>query len=228
MVVVHTSNHFFLFMKSRNVYFFVVAIIVILFFGWLLNRNVNSGKIDESMVNELVGRYKLNETQDMIISKDMEIKELKRINKELYDSIKTVKNLKEAIKVKYVTKLKLDTMYVSESVAVKDSIYEFNVKSDSIDYTLDIKASDVKWYKLNLSVKDSLMLVTRSSGEFNKTNVTHSKNTEITDVIVFTPKESIGKRISKRFYVGVGVGAGYGFFSHKPDVYVGVTAGIKF
>ena len=93
---------------------------------------------------------------------------------------------------------------------------------------MDINGNSVKWFKLGFSIQDSLMIVTRSKNEQNETTITHSVITDINDVTVFVPKKTFIEKLKEKTYVGVGVGAGYGFFNKKPDIYIGINVGIKF
>ena len=158
----------------------------------------------------------------------IECDELKKKNKELYDSIRKLTDVKEAIQVKYVIERDIDTVYIDNTYIPIDSIYHYTQNSDTINYNLDIKGKDVEWFKLDFSIQDSLMLVTRSVNGQNETTISHTTNTSIKDVTVFVPKKKFSQKVKENTYFGVGVGAGYGVFNKKPDIYIGINAGIKF
>lgn len=172
--------------------------------------------------------YNKNDTQFVINSEDKSLSELKKINKELHDSIKSLSNVKEAIQVKYIVKYKTDTIRLNDKYLQKDSVYHYSQESDTIDYDLSIKGKDVEWFKLNMAIKDSLMIVTRSNNGYNETTINHNPNTTITDVTVFTPKKSFIDKVKEKTYFGIGIGAGYGIINNKPDIYIGINVGIKF
>lgn len=181
----------------------------------------------ENLIQEEIG-FNKTETQYVQISNDKDLKELKKMNEVLHDSIKKLSNVKEAVQIKYITKREIDTVFLDNSNVIKDSIYHYSQVSDTINYDLDIKGKEVEWFKLDLSIQDSLMIVTRSVNNQNETTITHTPNTDIQDVTVFVPKKKIGEKIKDRLYYGVGVGAGYGVINKKPDIYVGINAGIRF
>lgn len=173
-------------------------------------------------------QYNKNETQYVSISSDKSLSELKKENQILYDSLKKISNVKEAIQIRYITSYSTDTVFVGKNIQAKDSTYHYSHNSDTIKYNLDINGNNVKWFKLNFALQDSLMIITRSNNGQNETTITHSNNTTVDNVTVYTPKRTFKEKLKEKFYVGVGVGAGYGFFSKKPDIYIGINAGIKF
>lgn len=183
-------------------------------------------KTSKSVVTD--SQYNKTDTQYVNISSDKTLSELKKTNEELYDSIKKLKDVKEAIQIKYVTRYNSDTVYVPKSIQAKDSTYHYSHNSDTINYKLDINGSNVKWFKLDFVVQDSLMIVTRSKNGQNETLINHGKNTEITNTTVYVPKKTFLGKLKDKTYVGVGVGAGYGIVNKKFDIYVGINAGIKF
>lgn len=186
-------------------------------FWWKSNKNVVSDT-----------NYNKTSTQYVNIASDKTLSELKKENEELYDSIKNLSNVKEAIQIKYITRYNSDTVYIGNVIQENDSTYHYTHTSDTIKYSLDINGSNVKWFKLGFSVQDSLMIVTRSNNGQNETTIVHSDKTDINDATVFIPKTTLSQKLKERLYFGVGVGAGYGFFSKKPDIYIGINAGIKF
>lgn len=173
-------------------------------------------------------QYKKNETQYVDISTDKSLSELKKQNQLLYDSIKKLSDVKEAIQIKYVTRYSTDTIKIDKSYQEKDSTYHYAQNTDTISYKLDINGNNVKWFKLGFSINDSLMIVTRSKNGQNETTITHSSNTSVTNTTLFVPKKSFGTKLKEHLYFGVGVGAGYGLINNKPDIYVGVSTGYKF
>lgn len=183
-------------------------------------------KSNKSVVSD--ANYNKTSTQYVNVASDKSLSELKKENEELYDSIKNLTDVKEAIQIKYVTRYNSDTVYIGNVIQEKDSTYHYTHSSDTIKYSLDINGSKVKWFKLGFSVQDSLMIVTRSNNGQNETTIVHSDKTDINDVTVFVPKTSLSQKLKERLYFGVGVGAGYGFFSKKTDIYIGINAGIKF
>lgn len=194
-----------------------IVLLTIACFWWKSNKGIVSD-----------ANYNKTSTQYINVTSDKSLSELKKENEELYDSIKNLTNIKEAIQIKYVTRYNSDTVYIGNVIQEKDSTYHYTHSSDTIKYSLDINGSNVKWFKLGFSVQDSLMIVTRSNNGQNETTIVHSDKTDIKDATVFVPKTTLSQKLKERLYFGVGVGAGYGFFSKKPDIYIGINAGIKF
>lgn len=183
-------------------------------------------KSDENIISD--ASYNKNKTQYVDVSKDKSLSELKKINEELYDSIKRLSNVKEAIQIKYVTKYKTDTVHINHTYIGKDSVYHYSQANDTIKYNLDINGKDVNWFKFGFEIQDSLMIITRSKNGQNETTITHDKNTNITNTTIFVPKKTLKEKFKEKTYFGIGVGAGYGIINKKPDIYIGVSAGVKF
>ena len=200
----------------------IILLAISCFYFWRSSNDSEGNLIKDEIT------FDTNERQTVNISNDKTWGELKRENEELYDSIRKLSDVKEAIQVKYVLKRDIDTVYITNTYIPIDSIYHYAQNSDTINYNLDIKGKDVEWFKLDFSIQDSLMLVTRSANGQNETTISHTTNTSIKDVTVFVPKKKFSQKVKENTYFGVGVGAGYGFFNKKPDIYIGINAGIKF
>ena len=200
----------------------IILLAISCFYFWRSSNDSKGNLIKEEIT------FDKNEKQTVNISNDKTLGELKKENKELYDSIRKLSDVKEAIQVKYVIERDIDTVYIDNTYIPLDSIYHYAQNSDTINYNLDIKGKDVEWFKLDFSIQDSLMLVTRSVNGQNETTISHTTNTSIKDVTVFVPKKKFSQKVKENTYFGVGVGAGYGFFNKKPDIYIGINVGIKF
>lgn len=122
------------------------------------------------------------------------------------------------------TEVKFDTIvkynYSTDTIHVKDTITKYNTKiiNDTVYienrghdylysndiYTLSVNAVKLNWYNLDIHKVDTFTFV---------------KQVEI-------PVKIPSKK--PRFYYGIGVGAGYGLFNKKPDLYIGFNAGLQF
>ena len=200
----------------------IILLAISCFYFWRSSNDSKGNLIKEEIT------FDKNEKQTDNISNEKKKRKRKKEKNELYDSIKKLNDVKEAIQVKYVLKRDIDTVYITNTYIPIDSIYHYAQNSDTINYNLDIKGKDVEWFKLDFSIQDSLMLVTRSLNGQNETTISHTTNTSIKDVTVFVPKKKFSQKVKENTYFGVGVGAGYGFFNKKPDIYIGINAGIKF
>lgn len=101
-----------------------------------------------------------------------------------------------------------DTLFRNKTIIVNDTVYVERRYNDFIFndpyYTLFVNAIDVKKYKLDIHKTDT---------------ITFTKEIEIP--IYVKPKKPI-------FYYGIGLGVGYGLFTKKPDLYIGMNAGFRF
>ena len=200
----------------------ILLLAISCFYLWRSAKESHKNLIQEEMT------FQKNENQTVNISNDNSLSELKKENKELYDSIRKLSDVSEAIQIKYVTKREVDTVFIDNTYLSKDSVYHYAQTSDTINYKLDIKGKDVRWFKLGFSIQDSLMIVTRSYNGQNETTISHDSNTSISDATVFVPKKKFIQKVKENIYFGVGVGAGYGVINKKSDIYIGINAGIKF
>lgn len=172
-------------------------------------------------------------SKEMSIAKDdsyimiydsQHIQELEAKNKELYDSIKSLKNVESAVQVKYVYKYRTDTVYSKPDDQNKDSVYNFECSNDTIKYGLKIKAQELKWYQLNFELHDKFTIVTQQYNDSLRTIIEHSPNVTIEDATAFKKKKTFWDHI----YYGPSVSVGYGLINRKPDIFVGVSAGYNF
>ena len=214
-------------MSKEKVFLIIQWLIILLLaiaclFLWRSSKENHKNLVQEELT------FQKNENQTVNISNDKELSDLKKENKELYDSIKKLSDVSGAVQIKYIIKRDIDTVFIDNNYISKDSVYHYSQTSDTINYNLDIKGKDIQWFKLGFSIQDSLMLVTRSYNGQNETTISHGTNTSITDVTVFMPKKKFFQKIKENTYFGVGIGAGYGIINKKADIYIGINAGIKF
>ena len=105
-----------------------------------------------------------------------------------------------ADKIKYKNKIVYDTIVKDNTVYVKDSAV---VHRDSTEnYTIDISAVKLDWYKLNITHKDTV------------TYVQTVNNT------IYKPKKN-------KIAIGVQGGYGYGFKSKQLEPYIGLGININ-
>lgn len=154
------------------------------------------------------------------------IEDLKRKNQELYDSITSISDKKpeSALQIKYRYVTKTDTLRSTEFVYGKDSVYHYVKDNDTIRTEIDVKAKDLEWCKTNTEINDKFTIITRTGNNGTvETTIGHSSNVDIQQVDAWKRKPTFKERIT----VGPTVGAGYGLFNKKFDVYVGISVGIK-
>lgn len=154
------------------------------------------------------------------------IEALKKENKALYDTIKNIPNVESAIQIKYKYKYLTDTVFVKEFAQTEDSVYHYDNNNDTVNITMDIKASELKWARSGFTINDRFMIVNREKDGSNFMTIDYSDFIEIETVDTW-------KRINKhkwyqKFSFSPQVGFGYGLINGKPDIYVGVGVGYKF
>lgn len=154
------------------------------------------------------------------------IGELKKQNRELYDSIKNKKDVKQAIIIKYRYVYKGDTIYIDRELPQpKDSVYTFSKKNDTISYAAKIKSScPPEWVKVDFNINDKLTLINREKNGQNELTIS-TNGGQIDGTTVFN-KDDKNDSFINRFSLGVNAGVGYGLINKKPDIYIGV--GVSF
>ena len=99
------------------------------------------------------------------------------------------------------TKIKYETKVINDTVWIKDE--PITTTDSTSNYVIDINAVKLNWYRLRMMKNDTITINT-------------------TTVKTITSPSKGG------FYYGLGVGAGYGVFTRKPDIFVGFTLGYRF
>lgn len=195
-------------------------IVIITLSVFLYVQCENKKMIDEKIIYvEKNGVY--NE-----IYESQKISALEKENKQLYDSIKKLKNVETVIQFKYKKEYVTDTVFIDTlymDVSKRDSVvnvYEYVRSNDTINYELSIGAKEEpKWYNLKFDVNDKLTIVNRENDGQNHLTIGSENKANIDDVTVFHRKN---KTFWKRFKVGPSVTAGYDIVNEKFGVNVGV------
>lgn len=145
--------------------------------------------------------------------------DLKKENKELYDSLKKYKDqitylLQFKYKKEYDTG-KIITKYVvvnGDSIAANEDsvkVYEYgNNENDTIHYNLKIGSKvEPNWYQLRTVVNEKFTIVNKKLDDgVNKTTIDTQNKGDVTDITILKKKE---KAFWKRFSIGIGTTAGY-------------------
>lgn len=188
--------------------------------------------------NRFIDGVEDNMRQENTYSKvydSQEINRLRKENKQLYDSIKHLKDVELVAEVKYKYIYKTDTCYIDttkekdlpkEIQEIPDSTYSIEHKTDSISYNLLINAKHLKWYKLDFKVEDSFVLINREKDGQNEFIVNPGLGgTTITDVTVAHRKDD---SFWDRFEVGPSVTFGYDFVNRNIGCTIGVGIMFRF
>jgi len=170
--------------------------------------------------------------------------ELKKENKELYDSLKKYKD-----KIDFLTQFNYDKSYNSGKVVVKTKevqtptyvkdkdgkyvekvedakTYEYeNEPNDSFNYKLQINSTrEPNWYSLNVKLHDKITIVNKDEGNgVNHLTIKTDNKADISNVTTFKKKEK--KNIFNKIAIAPGVFYGYDFKSKQMGYGVGITIG---
>lgn len=215
-------------LKGQGVTLFLLALICILL---LKMCSMQKGGNVPTVITPV------DSTHTTIISNDKDFKELKKENKELYDSLKKYKNqIDHLIQFTHTKEYRVDTVYIHAEpqvvyiadnqgnlVEAKDSVYEYKGQdTDTLKYNLKVGSKvEPSWYALNVKVSEKFTIVNKELGNgVNQTDIQTGTNGEITDVTVYEKKDKT--RFWDKFAVGPQVGAGYDVINNKLGVQVGI------
>lgn len=193
---------------------FVVILLVACIFTWVENKKLSNNV-----------EFKTAHTYTKIYD-SQKIESLKSENKMLYDSIKKLKDAESAILLKYKNEYKSDTVRVTEYIIKyvnSDSIYSYSKNSDTISYKLDICANNLKWHKLDFSLRDDLLIVTKESNGKVETNVSTNTGT-IENSTMWKKKKNIVNILKEKIAIGPQVTMGYNFTEKKTEFIIGIGA----
>jgi hypothetical protein len=172
---------------------------------------------------------------------DTEISNLKKKNKELYDSLQANRD-----KVSYLLQFKYQKEYTTGVVHVKDknqasteqttiptieekdSTYTYSsVPNDTMMYKLQVNSSrEPNWYSLNVKMSDRFTIVNKSDDNgLNVITIDPQNNGSISDVTTFKKKQK--KTFFQHFHVGPSVTAGYDPINKQWGVMIGVGVTIR-
>ena len=172
---------------------------------------------------------------------DTEISNLKKKNKELYDSLQVNRD-----KVSYLLQFKYQKEYTTGVVHVKDknqtsteqttiptieekdSTYTYSsVPNDTMMYKLQVNSSrEPNWYSLNVKISDRFTIVNKSDDNgLNVITIDPQNNGSISDVTTFKKKQK--KTFFQHFHVGPSVTAGYDPINKQWGVMIGVGVTIR-
>lgn len=185
-----------------------VLIILMLVYVFILRSRID----DYSHIYE----YRKQDVYTKIYD-SQKLKKLEKENKELYDSLRHMKDLESVIQIKYVYRTQYDTVFVESESKDGNSIYQFNDETDSVSYSLSVKADTIEWYTLDFDVKDDILIVTREDDGRVETDIKTDYG-KVDETLMWKKKRSF----ADRFVIGPQVGFGYDFTSKRSGVYVGV------
>lgn len=169
---------------------------------------------------------------------ETKFKELKKTNKELYDSLKQYKD-----KIDYIVQFYHEKEYNTGKVEgskpkIKDSVvydtipfsvppiartYEYTAEpNDTFQYKLNVNSfTEPNWYSLNVKTKNKFTIVNKEENGVNHITIDPENGGTITDPTIFKKKKS--KTFFSRFSVGPSVTGGYDVINKNFGVMVGAS-----
>ena len=207
----------------------IIGLLVLLFIQGANYRQAKKDLVTAAEYNEKNTYVRIYESQ--------KLDKLKRENKELYDSIKKLQNVESGMIIKFREHYNTDTIFVDNFIVQRDtirinneekidSIYHYVENNDTVTLNIDIKAKELEWCKTDFTINDQFMIINREKDGVNQTIIGHSDNATIEGTTMWHRKTD--KKWYQRFGIGPQVGVGYGVFTKKPDVYVGVGVSYQF
>lgn len=209
------------------------VLIIIWIVSIFMITKCSNDKIRESkkLVDEIEYKDSLNRYNKIYY--ESTFKDLKKSNKELYDSLKKYKD-----QVSYLVQFKYEKQYdtgiihikkekVHDTVLVKEQLiaktFEYSSEpNDTFQYNLKINSEkEPNWYSLKTKFKDKFTIVNKEDGNgMNHITVGSNNGGDISNVTVFKKKEKRG--FKDRLGIGPAVTAGYDPINRNFGLMVGV------
>ena len=211
-----------------NFVLIIIWIVSIFMIAKCSNDKIRKSKklVDEIEFKDSINRYNK-------IYYESTFKDLKKTNKELYDSLKKYKD-----QVSYLVQFKYEKQYdtgiihikkekVHDTVLVKEQLiaktFEYSSEpNDTFQYNLKINSEkEPNWYSLKTKFKDKFTIVNKEDGNgMNHITVGSNNGGDISNVTVFKKKEKRG--FKDRLGIGPAVTAGYDPINRNFGLMVGV------
>lgn len=163
--------------------------------------------------------------------------DLKKINRELYDSLKGYKDQVSYL-IQFTHQKEYNTGVVTTKPKIKDSTvydtipvmipqvaktYEYTSEpNDTFQYKLNVNSfTEPLWYSMQAKVKNKFTIVNKEENGTNHLTIQPNDGGNISDVTVFKKKS---RTFWDRFSFGPSVTAGYDLFNHQWGIMAGASA----
>ena len=213
--------------KSDIIYIGIIVLLIYFLFNTIKSKNRIEDRLNHNIecLTDTI-KYFESENGNLVATKlafESDVKDLKKLNEELYKEIEDLELKKSVEHIVYVEGetvfLPQDTIYIVDNIGegfYKDFNFnddwrtlEGNIKYNNDSLKLDITNNSVK-FDYTLAMDDDNRIYVKSSNPYVKYN-------EITGFTVPKPKKT-------HFAIGPSVGFGYGIINNKPDIFIGVNA----
>ena len=216
--------------SSWIITFLIILIVgLVAYFNYTLHEKQK--KIDEIEFTDTTGTYHK-------VYYEKKFKELKKENRELYDSLKQYKDKIDYI-VQFYHEKEYNTGQNSNKPVVKDSVvndtsfikipnvcrtYEYTSEpNDTFQYKLSVNSlTQPNWYLIQAKVKNKFTIVNKEEGGANHITIKPENGGTITNPTVWKKKEK--RNFLDRLSFGPGVTAGYDPINKQWGVVIGASA----
>ncbi len=160
-------------------------------------------------------------------------KELKKTNKELYDSLKAYKD-----KINYIVQFTHEKDYESGIVQVKpndiskDTImtprtFEYESEpNDTFQYNLKINSlTEPNWYSIKAHMRNKFTIVNKEEGGMNHVTIDTENGGKITNPTIYKKQEK--RKFLDRVSIGPSVTYGYDMINHQWGLMIGASVTIN-
>ena len=207
-----------------NVIINAILIIALCLLGW---QNFKQNEMIDKQTVQLTSKN-TDDNKSTTIVYEQKLESLKKINRDLYDSLKIYKDeIDYLVQFKYKkdyviqdTITKIDTTNINE---INEYTYSNKEKNDTLNYQLKIGSKiEPNWYTINFQIADKFTIVNKKINDINETTIAPSTNGNVSNVTVIKKKEK--KSLLENISFGPSITAGYCLGNRNFDVVVGVSA----
>ena len=212
----------------------IIALLITIIVGLVAYVNYQIDK-EKNMIDEI--EYVDSANQYHKYYYETKFKELKKTNKELYDSLKQYKD-----KITYLIQFTHEKYYNTGVINTKPNIVDTNIKdsmkvdtplvaktyeyisepNDTFQYKLNVNSfTEPKWYSIEAKVKNKFTIVNKEEGGMNHITIQPNDGGNVSNVTVFKKKEK--RSFWNRFSFGPGFTVGYDPINKQWGMTAGLT-----